>query len=574
MLEKSENFKDNVNLVVSNALSLQDEITDEQNGKGRKFTSRFIESGIAHYKEFGDVLITKETLDKFIKTMIGCPVIINHKDINDKNVDKERVGVISNVWYNENDGWYYCDGIIWDKDAISLVKNQGWNVSCSYDFKSDFESKTHNGKKIDMEFTDGNFLHLALVEVPRYERANIVINSVDNWVEPENIDYWFSTKTGVKIPVAKGQSKKDALSVFIKEKTTQRIERNRQKNEAIDILHHVVGKDLNYSKADLKRNIKKKNVSEKIYKIIEGNTDRLSDLTYKGKYFDTEMFNYGKSGHDETVKQEEFLNNLMYGLENDYFPQKDVEEEITDYYDGLGEYVANRVDELVNSYIDNGIDIPEDTLAEQLADIYGVEKEDIMQDQEKWDNFYSEYFKKLEVNNSIRKENVIMSALNELENFVRGIVENACKNEEKEEMKEELKVENEDKRKLIDEVAGMMKSAGCDDEIIRTAIKKMEKIGYEKSEDGTADNRCKNADKEEKEEKYEEEKEIAENGEVEVEEEEIDEEKLAENKKVSNSADEEVDNIDKARKLVYNGNSEIRSSYITRAERLELGNNY
>ena len=52
------------------------------------------------------------------------------------------------------------------------------------------------------------------------------------------------------------------------------------------------------------------------------------------------------------------------------------------------------------------------------------------------------------------------------------------------------KVENEDvdKRKLIDEVAGIMKSAGCDDEVIRTAIAKMEKIGYDKSEADTADN--------------------------------------------------------------------------------------
>ena len=44
--------------------------------------------------------------------------------------------------------------------------------------------------------------------------------------------------------------------------------------------------------------------------------------------------------------------------------------------------------------------------------------------------------------------------------------------------KKEEKVCNEDvdKRKLIDEVAGIMKSAGCDDEDIRTAIGKMEKI--------------------------------------------------------------------------------------------------
>ena len=38
--------------------------------------------------------------------------------------------------------------------------------------------------------------------------------------------------------------------------------------------------------------------------------------------------------------------------------------------------------------------------------------------------------------------------------------------------------EDVDKRKLIDEVAGIMKSAGCDDEVIKTAIGKMEKYCY------------------------------------------------------------------------------------------------
>ena len=176
---KSNNKTEKIstNLITNSLVDLGEDIAVEGKGKGRKFISRFIEPGVAHYEEFGDVLITKETLNKFIHTMIGCPVIIKHKDIDDKNADKERVGVISNVWFNEADGWYYCDGIIWDKQAIDLVKNQGWNVSCTYDFESDKQPKTHNGKKLDMEFTNGEFLHLALVDNPRYERANIVMNS-------------------------------------------------------------------------------------------------------------------------------------------------------------------------------------------------------------------------------------------------------------------------------------------------------------------------------------------------------------------------------------------------------------
>ena len=150
---------------------------DTGKGKGRYFQSRFIEAGLAHYEELGDILITKETLNSFIHTMVGCPVIIDHKNITDKNVDKERVGVISKVWYNDHDGWFYCEGIITDSQAIDLIKNQGWSVSCAYSFVSDNLKKTYHGKEIDMEFTDGEFLHLAIVENPRYEGANIVVNN-------------------------------------------------------------------------------------------------------------------------------------------------------------------------------------------------------------------------------------------------------------------------------------------------------------------------------------------------------------------------------------------------------------
>ena len=180
------------NLITNSLVDLGDDLEVEGNGKGRKFVSKFIEPGVASYEQFGDVLITKETLNKFINTMVGCPVIIKHKDITDKNADKERVGVVSDVWFNEQDGWFYCSGIIWDKQAIDLVKNQGWNVSCTYDFESDKQEKTHNGKKIDMEFTDGEFLHLALVDNPRYERANIVMNSKDT--ETDKVDNGWITK--------------------------------------------------------------------------------------------------------------------------------------------------------------------------------------------------------------------------------------------------------------------------------------------------------------------------------------------------------------------------------------------
>ena len=60
----------------------------DDSGKGRHFKSRFIQPGVAGYPgQFGNVLITKESLDKFIDTMVGAPVIINHKNLNNKKTE-------------------------------------------------------------------------------------------------------------------------------------------------------------------------------------------------------------------------------------------------------------------------------------------------------------------------------------------------------------------------------------------------------------------------------------------------------------------------------------------------------
>lgn len=151
-----------------------------------------------------------------------------------------------------------------------------------------------------------------------------------------------------------------------------------------------------------------------------------------------------------------------------------------------------------------------------------------------------------------------------------------------------LKARNEDektdKRKLIDEVAGIMKSAGADDELIRTAIAKMEKLAYEKSEAGTADNKAKNEDekKEEiKEEKKEEKKEVKEDKEEDkkAENEEDEEEKECLYSEFKEKIEKEAENgckkaknsNDEFKKEFYSGQAKKTTSYMSQAAGIELG---
>lgn len=146
---------------------------------GKKFKSKFIQAGLANYpNSFGIALIRKESFDKFINTLEGKPVIINHQDVTKDNFKDVEVGTVCNVWYDPNDGWYWCDGVITDETAIELIKNKGWSVSCSYNITlANDEGGLENNVHYDIEFLDGVFTHLAIVDNPRYERANIVLNS-------------------------------------------------------------------------------------------------------------------------------------------------------------------------------------------------------------------------------------------------------------------------------------------------------------------------------------------------------------------------------------------------------------
>ena len=222
-------LKDKKQIILNSNIELGEQ---EGNGKGRYFVSRFIEPGIAHYDELGDILITKETLNKFIQTMVGAPVIIDHEDVTDKNVDKLRVGSVSKVWFNEFDGYFYCEGILTDPEAIDLIKNQGWNVSCAYSFVADETKKQHNGKDIDMEFIDGEFLHLAIVKNPRYEGANIVVNAQDEQEKQDNIIE--NDNKGSIVMQVLNELKEFIKSVVSNEKEDEMKAENEDKRKLID----------------------------------------------------------------------------------------------------------------------------------------------------------------------------------------------------------------------------------------------------------------------------------------------------------------------------------------------------
>lgn len=438
--------------------------------------------------------------------MIGTPVIVKHQDVTEENADKLRIGTISNAYFNEPDGWYYCEGIIWDKDAQELI-NKGWSVSCSYDFLAyNDEGGIENNIEYDKEFTQLNFTHLAIVDNPRYERANIIFNcKIDNFSE-EQIERIPKGEKGAGQFTFKGfHGSNNNFEKFSPEKEW-----------------HFLSSDFTIAKSYAKP---KNGI---IYE---------TEIEFKNPFiFEANGNNWG-----DLNKQ---------GLRTNDIARKAK----ADGYDGV----------IIKELKDIGREFPYHKWTNEELDILDKPHDDYI-------IFNPENIKikrKNILNNSKEQEMVLLDELKKLITKVENNKEN------------EKMVENEktDKRKLIDEVGGILKGK-VDDEIIKTIMKKMEEASYDESEAGTADNKKVKNEEDAKDEKKEDKKDDkkVENKEVKNEDKE-DKEKV---KDIKEEIKEDIDNKCKNSKedessfdkinAIYNSVKQIaqEQKFISRQEKLD-----
>lgn len=450
----------------------------ENKGKGRYFKSRFIEAGLVQY-DFGLCLLSKTSLDKFVQGFVGCPVIIEHNEVYDDNAKELRVGAISRVWFDDADGYYWCEGIIWDERALDLIINKGWSVSCQYDITEvDEEGGIHNGVEFDKTILNGSPEHLALVDAPRYEAALIAVNSgKKKFLFNKAINSVFKEEEHPRDNDGKFTS--GGNSTFYNEATkTIELQGNELGSTEDEIRENGLkyfkenyqGKKFDnpelkgvlFSRAGLN---KLKSNSADIEKIKA--IPALKDIIEKGKYQGSEdlahprqdgIIKFHRINHDVSINgQKENMSvligedrdgNRFYNLNNRTYTAENSSRVIR---------AKGRADEEFSINI--------------ITDIQENFNPDIA-------NYKAQNNKEIEEMGIVEDlEKLILKAKNKGDSM-------------------KSKNEDTDKRKLIDEVAGMMKSAGADDELIRTAIAKMEKLAYDKSEVGTADNKAKNEDEE------------------------------------------------------------------------------
>lgn len=138
------------------------------------YKRKFIASGIVGYDDTGEgnLLLKKSVIDEGLKSIIKKPVIITHEG-------KEAVGEVVDAYFNQDEDSFICGFNIWNKEAIDLLDNKGYAISCSYNIlKENKQGGTYHNIPYRSEAEAIEFTNIAIAEKPRYEEAREVINSI------------------------------------------------------------------------------------------------------------------------------------------------------------------------------------------------------------------------------------------------------------------------------------------------------------------------------------------------------------------------------------------------------------
>lgn len=534
MLKRVFSIKSKEFLHTHNALIKLDEAGSA--GKGRKFRARFLTPGLAGYPEqFGTVLVQKETFDKFINSMVGVPVVIRHKDLNNDNADDERVGVVSNVWFDEKDGWYWCDGIIWNETAINLILDKGWSVSCSYDvLEHDDSGGTWNNTPYDMEFLNGVFTHLALVDNPRYEKANIVFNSktiVNNKFKeeehPRDEDGKFTDGNGKnpdyeeQVSKALEQAKSNDntnVKVTIGEVDNKLIERAKENGFDLEGYRHNI--DVYGLKHTLKKHGEETRealrgqgaITEEDIKNIPKIIYEPDEVNFTGKNrIGKETISYTKQMPDGDIYYVEEIRegnktltlNTMYKKRG--IPKSFATNNGCNLRNDTASYIITNGALHFNPKASNIKEYKDMALIDELKKlIYKAENEkgDCMKKARNEDVDKREILREADAiamkpSSDFKggEEEKFRTLTKKLEELSYNKSERGTSDNEKDDDDEKADNEKTDKRELIDEVGGILKGK-VSDEIIRTVMKKMEEASYNPSERDKADNETEKDDEE------------------------------------------------------------------------------
>lgn len=147
---------------------------------GKRFRCDFIEPGFVNYSDtpgLGMELLRKNAIDAALSSAVGMPLIIQHVPTTSP-VPVERIcGRVDKAGYDERTNWFWCEGTV-DSDAARECIKKGEKTSVGFRVNQTSPGGMDHNISYTQELTGITFHHLAIVDNPRYEGANIRLNAL------------------------------------------------------------------------------------------------------------------------------------------------------------------------------------------------------------------------------------------------------------------------------------------------------------------------------------------------------------------------------------------------------------
>lgn len=272
------------------------------------FYCKHIAPGVCAYAD-ETILIGEEALKEMDKTFAGKPIYVNHQPVNLENLQEEADGYVAESFYLPEDGCHWAKMIIVSDKGQEAIR-KGWKVSNAY-VPDEFGvgGEWHN-VPFNREIMKGHYTHLALVDNPRYEEAEVMT--------PEQFKMYKEEKRAQLKELENAKSKgegKTMFKLFKKAEVTNSDDLSKVMVELSNGSAVSIGEMVNSVEEKLKAEEPKDEVLEKVVKVngedmtvaelIKQYEDKCSNADDEEKKPEDEKPEGEETNEDEEPKSEE-----------------------------------------------------------------------------------------------------------------------------------------------------------------------------------------------------------------------------------------------------------------------------
>lgn len=248
--------------------------------ENKVYYCKHIAPGVCAYQD-ETIFIGEDTLKKMDKSFSGKPIFVNHQTVNPETEKEDAVGYVVESFYLPEDGTHWAKLLIIDDKGHEAIK-QGWKVSNAYKPTGFGVGGEWHNVPYNREVTDAYYTHLALVDNPRYEEAEIM-SAEDFKKYKEAKKSQLEQLQNSKVENSK-QGEKKMFKLWTKKEVTNSDDISKVMVELSDGSAVSIGEMVNSVEKDLKEKEDKKNechnedeLMEKVVK-VNGEDMKVSDL--------------------------------------------------------------------------------------------------------------------------------------------------------------------------------------------------------------------------------------------------------------------------------------------------------